>query len=598
MDGDRAVSQDDTPWRQTERQREADDLLEEWAGEPAAPSTSAYPAEWTMPPPEPTGRKRSRRRRRDRRAEGYAGTVADAVVVREVRRPRQEFPLPDQAGRIALPGDRSPREPAPRRLIDPAASRSAGRPADLVTPGSRPGRRADDLVVPGRAGTDLPGSRGSRPGARTPSGTGPAPSATTGRARTRRGGRAAGTRAARTRGSWIGGLITAAVIVGVGVVSAVSGGSGGDSSDDIAGMGSELAPYGLPIELTDLGVVDADTVFTFQGDPDRWDSSVEGWRTPGDLIRVYLDADLTVPAPDAWVGRSYDDDTGSTIEVSPSYDTVLSVSGSDDSADIALGERWGAAPEYYLVQLADLTTGEPLDTLPVQRFTVEDYRPRPEVTAEVDDDGVLRLSWDRVDGAVRYDVLDPAYGFGSLGESPDLTWTSDLEDTPDGYRQNTSLSYLSGVSDDALHASPDVDGTREIGGLAVSALLQGGRISVVPVDSALLARVPLRQASTAWDHEGLYSSMAPGDLPGALPYEMADGSTALLPVTYRTDTIAEIYSGTYAVRYTVHGARPSDTDPLRVEAADLAEARRLVEDRVTELDAQRDPAGGPTPYTY
>lgn len=523
---------DDTPWRQSERQRKADDLLEEWVGEPAAPPTSAYPAEWQQPPLDaaPPKRPGRRRRRQEARERSAAGTADQAVVVREVRRPRQEFPLPPDGPRTTT---REPRAGStPRRATRPTTRRSPAR---------------------------------------------------------------------RSRGSWVGGLIGFGVVLVIaigGAISYSSGGGGGGGSSDIADMGNDLSPYGLPIELTDLGTLPADHVFTFQGDPDLWDSAVDGWRTPGEMLRVYLDPALTVPAPDAWVGRYYEDDTDSTLQVSPSYDTVLTESGSDVQMDLAVGERWGAAAEYYLVQLADLTTGEPLDTLPVQRFTVDDQRPRPVVTSAVDDQGVLHLDWERVDGAVRYDVLDPAAGFRSLGQAPDLSWTSDLDDTDDGYRQNESLSWLSGISEDALQGAPDATGAREVGGLAVSAVLQGGRVAVTPVDSSLLSRVPARQASTAWSQEDLYGTFDAAELPGALPYEMADGSTALLPVTYETNSIAEIYSGIYAVRYTVHGARSTGADPLRVSATSLNDAQRLVGQRNTALDAERDPNGPPTPYTY
>lgn len=384
-----------------------------------------------------------------------------------------------------------------------------------------------------------------------------------------------------------------AVVIVAGVASALGNGSS-DDGYDLADYGTELSPYGSVIDMTDLGVVPADTTFDFPANPDLWNSEVDGWRSPRDLIRVYLDPALTVPAPDAWVTESYDQDD--TLSVRPDYDTYLIVDDGS-STDITIGERWGTSPEYYIAQLADLDTGAALDTIPVQRFEVEDYRPRPEVTAEVDTQGVLRLSWPAVDGATRYDVLQTTYGFTSLGQATGLTWASNVDDTPDGYRQNEVLAYHSGMSEDMLFGSPDY-GVREVLGIAVSAHLADGRMSVVPVDSALLGQVPVRQAFNAWAHDGLDDWLDPSALPGSVPFQMADGATRSLPVSYDVAGITERYSGVYEVSFTAHGAGPSVDNTLVVEADDRAQAVAAVEARAVELDAERDPTGPPQPYTY
>ena len=555
------MSQDDTPWVQSERQRRADDLLEEWAGEPEPASTSAYPEQWRMPEPTRRGR-----RRRKREESGYQGTAEQAVVVRGVRTPRQEFPVPDQDGLVSLPGYQ-PEPPRPARGPD---GRFTGRGE------TRRSRRAQAS----RAGSSQrPGntsSRGRRPDTRTASPGTP------------------GVQQRRTRRrSNLGALIGVAVVIVAGVASAL-GNSSSDDGYDLADYGTELSPYGSTIDLTDLGVVPADTTFDFPANPELWDSEIDGWRSPRDLIRVYLDPELTVPAPDAWVTESYDLDD--TLTVRPDYDTYLIVEDGS-STDITIGERWGTASEYYIAQLADLDTGTALDTIPVQRFEVEDYRPRPEVTAEVDTEGVLRLSWPAVDGATRYDVLQTTYGFTSLGQATGLSWASDVGDTPDGYRQNEVLAYHSGMSEDMLFSSPDY-GVREVIGIAVSAHLADGRMTVVPVDSALLGQVPVRQAFNAWAQDGLDDWLDPSALPGSVPFQMADGSTRSLPVSYDVAGITERYSGVYEVPFTAYGAGPSVDNTLAIEADDRAQAVSEVEARAVELDAQRDPTGPPQPYTY
>lgn len=383
-----------------------------------------------------------------------------------------------------------------------------------------------------------------------------------------------------------------------GTTGATTGTTGARSSGSSIGMAEALSPFGRPIEMTDIGDVPPDHVFTFDGNEDVWDYTNDGWRPTSDLVRVYLDPELTVLAPDAYARASWQ--VPGQVEVSARSTATLSSVANGRRTTVGVGERWGAAAEYYLAVLADLHTGDPVDTIQVQRFTVQDDRPRPEPTAIVDENGVLRLTWPAVPGATQYEVVTTSLGVQMLGMTVGETWSSDSADTPSSSVQNEALRALRGLhgaSADSL-AAGSRHGHREVLGIAVVAVLDDGRMSLTPVDSAILGRVPFGVASTAADRERSFDDTAASLLPGSLPYEMADGSTQMLPVSYRADEITGSSRG-YDVPYQVWGAEPDSWDPdLTVTAPTLDAARAGVEARNAELDAARDPHSPPQPYVY
>ncbi|GIG24962.1 hypothetical protein [Cellulomonas denverensis] len=92
--------------------------------------------------------------------------------------------------------------------------------------------------------------------------------------------------------------------------------------------------------------------------------------------------------------------------------------------------------------------------------------------------------------------------------------------------------------------------------------------------------------------------LPPDGLPGALPWQMADGSTALLPVSYDPGRVTELAPGLYQAGYSTYGAGPQGAATLRFRAADPDQAAAAIQDRAAALDSERDPAGPPTPFTY
>lgn len=539
---------DRAPWRQSAEQQQAEERLEEWAGEPEPPAAGAYPEEWTMPGPETVrpaparrapSRQSSTQRCADGRLEEWAGEPSPSAPTEhpDIRPPR-EFAPADQGGttRPAATGSRAEERLRRSKLIPILIILLVI--ANIIV---ALGRSTETRRVVGDTGgsafwtgSGLSGGGSGLPG--TPGLPGAA-------------------------GSYHG-------------------------YQSVLRMGSSLSPFGIPAQITDLGVLPADHVFTFAGDADVWNPDVDGWRDPEDLVEVYLDPALTVPAPDAEI-RVQDQ----SLQVAPAADTTMNGTG----VQIRTGNRWGAAAEYYVVQLADLATGEPLNPLPVQRFEVADTRARPVVTTEVDTLGVLHLSWSPVDGAVRYDVLDPGRGYWSIGQSPDRTWRSDLDDTDDADEQNVALNHLVRTSDESLAARGHLSGARKATGIAVSVMSTGGQIAVVPVDSTVLGRVPLEPAGVALGR--VWTGGQPADLPGALPWQMADGSTALLPVSYDPG-VTPLAGALYEVRYAAHGARTQGVSGLRLVAMSQDDAEASIEQRNAELDRERDPDGPPTPFTY
>ena len=373
---------------------------------------------------------------------------------------------------------------------------------------------------------------------------------------------------------------------------------GSQPSGSSIGMAETLSPFGLAIEMTDIGTVPPDHVFTFDGNEAVWDYTHDGWRPTSDLVRVYLDPELTVLAPDAYTRASWQ--VPGQVEVSATSTVTLSSLTAGTRTTVGVGERWGAAPEYYLAVLADLHTGDPLDTIQVQRFTVQDDRPRPDPTAVVGGNGVLQLTWPAVAGATQYEVVTTNLALRTLGATVGESWSSNSADMPFGSTQNGALRTLRGLqaaSADSL-ASGSSNGRREVLGVAVIAVLDDGRLSLMPVDSAILGQVPFGVASTAADREGSFDDTVANLLPGSLPYEMADGSTQMLPVSYRVDEITGSSIG-YDVPYDVWGAEPDSWhSDVTITAPTLDAARTGVEERNAELDAVRDPHGPPQPYVY
>lgn len=257
---------------------------------------------------------------------------------------------------------------------------------------------------------------------------------------------------------------------------------------------------------------------------------------------IYLDAGLTVPAPDGEIEAT---DTG--IQAVPT------------------GDGWGLADHYFVALRVDPATGTPLEQPQITAFTVRTAVAAPQATFTIGDDGVGLVAWPEVDGADRYRVLRiEGDDVSNVAQTSGTSWqtteysgallNSDL--TARHAEQHSDLRTVQ-YSDDQLRndqfiASNPVHSAR----YAVQALSAGGGLSGITVlPSALADDLPQGVAVNALAELGVQigQPMTAEQLPTAVPISTVAGRTVLHPVRYDVEPTSS--GGRWAATLNVEGTR-------------------------------------------
>lgn len=257
---------------------------------------------------------------------------------------------------------------------------------------------------------------------------------------------------------------------------------------------------------------------------------------------IYLDAELTVPAPDGGIAAT---DTG--VQAVPN------------------GDGWGLADHYFVALRVDPDTGTPLEQPRVTAFTVRTALAAPQATFTIADDGVGLVEWPEVDGADRYRVLRiEGDDIDDVAQTTDTSWQStaysgallDSDLTARHAEQHSDLRTVQ-YSDDQLRddqfiASNPTHSAR----YAVRAVTSGGRLSGITVlPGALADDLPQGVAVNALAELGaqIGQPLTAEQLPTVVPISTVAGRTVLHPVRYDAEPTSS--GGRWAATLTVQGTR-------------------------------------------
>lgn len=533
--------------------------------------------------------------------------MTDAQGAPSHDRPQQ--PDPDATPARGVPAVPPPSAPAP----GPAASAAPAGAPDAGNPFAPPARPSTPVAGPyppvagqplGAPGHPAPGARPSRPGRRI--------------------------------AAWIGGGVAAALVLGAGTVGAVRALGGSDAAQPTVGSQGEVVPVDLGGDEFDeihVGVA-RDHEFEL---PISWaveDLTTDGSSLPTEeIVRVYIDPQLTVPADDAMARVGWE----GALVVTPVSDGVsagrfdLDTSGDVERVELARPGEWGMYERYYIAEYRDRGTGAPLAEPYVTAFTVDTGIPAPSVTFDVDAQGVGHFTWEPVAGATEYYVVKTEqYSSTVVGSTEDTTWTTAEDDEAvqrtldpddpwygDVTTQNSTFKQ-SVWTDDMLQqeGAPLVADEQEVVAFGVAAVTPDGVGPMSPLDGAGLAqRLPNARAYTAAEETGSLARdvRTAEDLPANYPISMADGRTVMRPLDYDVDAIEPVEwivgeedeNGAmvnprqeirYAVPYTINGTL--FTGDFDIAAPDAATADAWARAAVERAAASRVPTGEAQPFTY
>lgn len=378
------------------------------------------------------------------------------------------------------------------------------------------------------------------------------------------------------------------VVLLVGVVALV--GAGISWFRGTAGAGVEAASHFENVYTE----VDPTEVFTFEAASQGAGLS--------DAVKVWLDPELSMPAPDADVTSSRGE-----ITVQPQATRVDAATEDGDTLRVNSGGKWGLSSRYYIAVYRDLVTDEELSTPAVTMFTVAGGLSAPSTQFHVDETGAGQFSWSVVEGADEYVVVsvDRAAVDGAtrpprvavLGRTSRTVWSTADVDREPGPSQNDAYAAFDYVgSDDDLHdlSSVGVSGersTRMFGVIAVSATEQSS-IALFTADVASL--LPVKIAENALDQ--MYPQVPSVDaLSGTVPVTMADGATVLRAVSYDPAKILPTTEG-FRVAYEVEDSQLSGW--ARFAAADEATAAAGVDSANDRARAATAQVGAASAFTY
>lgn len=407
--------------------------------------------------------------------------------------------------------------------------------------------------------------------------------------------------------AWVFGGIGAAVAAVVVVAVAMSGAS---LMGELLHVGavridaSKAGPGAEDREFANVFVgVDRDQEFLFDvGFPVGEDDDL------GEIVEVYLDPQLTMPAPDV---SSYE--FRGQLSVSPSSFSIGKIAEDGDGYELQINQNgeWGLFDRYYLAVKKDLATGEVLPEPVVSLFTPKAELDSPVATYEARDggDGVFR--WNAVEGATRYVLVSLGYGaheqeYGTSSRVEVLATTDGTQiaasdvPTEDWMGRNSAfVSYVGNSEDEArdpdyADRGPYSARTALYGVVAMTADDVPSAVALVN-QRDVSAGLPVKVAGYALREVMVGRTRDVADLPDQVPVTMADGSTTVGSVEYAVGSVTERFGG-YETTFSVLGSTVVDTVAFTAASVEAAQAA-LAEINARSL-ALRANTGGMSLYSY
>lgn len=277
---------------------------------------------------------------------------------------------------------------------------------------------------------------------------------------------------------------------------------------------------------------------------------------PSDMISVHTDI-KALPESEVltFVGEDYSVGGDKTeIYVKPLSPVLPSKSDMD-----AEGATWGNAPVYYLRINYDLESKEPkkLDEPTIVPFTVQSEMPVPNLRKEISSDGRIKLVWDEVEGAEKYNIYQ-VRNFTLLE-----TTNEPLSGAETGYKgipqlqtttTETEWQDFLGNGHNGLNQTDDLIAGQNIGvnGDYYVTAVAGDKESnfSVPVStSSLSSQLPLEFE----DNISFNTYATVKELPKTVRVKYIDGSIQNRAVVYDKDTVEINEQGSTRLDFSVKG---------------------------------------------
>ena len=285
--------------------------------------------------------------------------------------------------------------------------------------------------------------------------------------------------------------------------------------------------------------------------------------------------------------------------------------------------EWGSIySDFYFVQRVDIETYEKLEKPIVTPFHIRRDTPVIESRYEITDRGILRLSWEPVEGAQRYFIISVCSSFNAedefftsdnyiriIEQTTDTEWASDRE--PDEAINFSSMNLAMeqfSVSDDRLQSEDDPDWIELSAKLhqtdyyyefGVVADLGGKYTSYNPIPGTELAEyIPISVARKAAEETGFnQQGIGIDQLPSQCPVTVSSGRTKLFTLKYDIDN-ALIWEGGGSIDYSINGTILGGMilfSGLQGTDEEVAQLEAKVASLYDEIDT---PTGGGQTYTY
>lgn len=166
-----------------------------------------------------------------------------------------------------------------------------------------------------------------------------------------------------------------------------------------------------------------------------------------DLVTVHTSSKCTEESEIGTLNWPTTEDDKTSISIKP----MMAVLASESSYN-GDGMTWGNAPIYYIRINYDMDSETPkkLDTPTIIPFTVKSELPVPNVKSEIDTEGNLKITWDKVEGAEKYNIYQVSkisFDAGNLPVSSADTGYKGfprLEDTIEGTEWNSFMEGTNG----------------------------------------------------------------------------------------------------------------------------------------------------------
>ncbi|PLS18850.1 hypothetical protein CVD28_00165 [Bacillus sp. M6-12] len=281
--------------------------------------------------------------------------------------------------------------------------------------------------------------------------------------------------------------------------------------------------------------------------------------SPYDVMSVHTDIKAL---PESKILAFYEDDY--RIGEERGNETKLTIKPGSavlpSNSDMESGKpTWGNAPIYYIRINYDLNSKEPkkLDEPIIVPFTVKSELPVPNVRKEISPDGRLKLVWDKVEGAEKYNV----YKVSNLTLLE--TKNESLNGAETGYKKlplldstttETEYTDFVGSGKDSLNEYQGIVSGQNYGvngDYFVTAVAEEKESNFsVPVSTASLSsQLPLELE----DNISLSSYETVKDLPKQVRVKFIDGSIQNRDVIYDTEKVVYSEYDPAQINYTIKG---------------------------------------------